>query len=101
MSLYCAQWRKTGLENRRPLTGTVSSNLTLSAKSKLVSSTKSRGAILDARSALVGRGPGWPESQPGGSRVGRCSEAATVRSEAEDERRPPRAISPSPPIYGG
>jgi hypothetical protein len=30
-------------------------------------------------------------------RVGRCSEDATVRSEAEDERRPPRAIPPSPP----
>jgi integrase len=32
-------------------------------------------------------------------RVGRRSEAVAVRSEAEDERRPPRAISPSPPKY--
>jgi hypothetical protein len=52
----------TGLENRRTLTGLVSSNLTLSAKIELVSSTKSRGAILDARSAPGGRGPGWPEA---------------------------------------
>ncbi len=28
-------------------------------------STKSQDAILDARSAPAGRGPGWPESQPG------------------------------------
>ena len=33
------------------------------------------------------------------SDFGRCGEAATVRSEAEDERRPPRAISPPPPKY--
>jgi hypothetical protein len=29
-----------------------------------VGSTKSPGAILDARSAPAGRGPGWPESIP-------------------------------------
>ena len=30
-----------------------------------VGSTKSRRAILNARSAPAGRAPGWPESQPG------------------------------------
>jgi hypothetical protein len=56
-SIACVRLRGTGarvvrLENRRTLTGLVSSNLTLSAKSKLVGSTTRRCAGLDVAAKL-------------------------------------------------
>src|ERR1017187_9662048 len=82
--------RLTRLENRQGATLREFESHPL-RQNEAVGSTKSPGAILDARSAPAGRGPGWPESlspsPPKRSRgfdkiawsdFGRRGEAATV-----------------------
>ena len=61
---------------------------------------KFAGANLDARSAPEGRGPGWPESTHWFDKnrraiFGRRGQAASVRSEAEDERPSAAASNPT------
>jgi hypothetical protein len=50
-----------------------------------------------AQRARQGEGRDGLSHNPAQRRIGRCRFAATVRSEAEDERRPPRAIPPCVP----
>jgi hypothetical protein len=80
-------------------------NLTLSANREF---DQIAGSDLGRRSALAtaraARGPGWASHKIAAGDFGRCREAATIRSEAEDERlsreqsrplRHPESISPS------